>query len=121
MDKKPATSAEKRPQIVSLSTMKLPEREISRQMKVSKTAVHNVIKKFQNKGTFEKSKKTGRPRISSIRDDRIIRKVVRQSPMSSAKKIQAEMAERGIKISEKTIRRRLSMNFDHLSILAITQ
>ena len=31
--------------------------------------------------------------------------------MSSAKKIQVGMAERGIKINEKTIRRRLSMDF----------
>ena len=101
--------------------MKLSEREISRQMNVSKTAVHNAIKKFQNKGTFKDSKKSGRPRISSIRDDRVIRKVVSQSLMSSAKKIQAEMAERSIKISEKTIRRRLSMDFGHLGILAITR
>ena len=34
-----------------------------------------------------------------------------QSPVSSAKKIPAGMEERGIKISEKTIRRRLSMDF----------
>ena len=41
-------------------------------------------------------------------DDSVIKKLVRQSPMSSAKKIQSGMAERGIKIIEKTIRRRLS-------------
>ena len=114
MGKKAALSSEKRAQIVSLSTMKLSEREISRQMKVSKTAVHNAIekfRKFRKENTFKDSKKSGRPRISSSRDDRFIRKVVSQSPMNSAKKIQAGMAERGINMSEKTIRRRLSVDF----------
>ena len=68
MGKKPAISAEKRAQIVGRSTMKLSERKLSsRQLKVSKTAVPNAIKKFQNKG----SKRLGRPRISSIQDDRV--------------------------------------------------
>ena len=111
MGKKPAISAEKQAQIASLSTMKLLEREISRQMKVSKYVGHNAIKKFQNKSTFKNRKRSGRPRISNIRNDRAIRKIVSQSPMSSAKKIHAEMVERGNKISEKTIRRRLSMDF----------
>ena len=44
MGKKPAISAKKRAQIVSLSTIKLSEREISRQIKVSNTAVHTAIK-----------------------------------------------------------------------------
>ena len=114
MGKKAALSSEKRAQIVSLSTMKLSEREISRQMKVSKTAVHNAIekfRKFRKENTFKDSKRSGRPRISSSRDDRFIRKVVSQSPMSFAKKIQAGMAERGINMSKKTIRRRLSVDF----------
>ena len=52
MGKKPAINVEKRAQIVSLSTIKLSEREISRQIKVSKTDVQNAIRKFQNEGTF---------------------------------------------------------------------
>ena len=78
MGKKPATTAEKRAQIVSLSAIKLSEREISRQMKVGKTAVRNAIKKFQNESTFKYSKRSGHPRISSCRDDRVISKVVRR-------------------------------------------
>ena len=91
--------------------MKLSERETSRQMKVGKTALHNAIETFQNEGTLKDSKRSGHPRISSSRDDRVIRKVVSQSPMSSAKKIPVGMAQRGIKISEKTIRYRSSMYF----------
>ena len=89
MGKKLAIGTEKRAQIVSLSTINLLEREISRQVKVSKTAIHNTIKKFQNEGTFKDNKRSGRPRISSSRDERVISKVMSQSRMSSAKKIQA--------------------------------
>ena len=105
----PEKGPEKLAQIVSLSTMNLLERKISRQVKISKIAVHNAIKKFQNERTLKDSERSGRPRISSRRDERVIRKVLSQSPFSSAKKVQARMAERDIKISEKTIRRRLSM------------
>ena len=91
--------------------MKLSERKISRQMKVSKTAVHNAIKKLQNESTFKDSKRSGRSRISSNRNDHVITKLVSQSPMSCAKKMQAGITKRGIKISEKIIRSRLSMDF----------
>ena len=91
MGKKLAIGTEKRAQIVSLSTMNLLEREISRQVKVSKTAIHNTIKKFQNEGTFKDNKRSGHPRISSSRDERVISKVMSQSRMSSAKKIQASL------------------------------
>ena len=67
MTKKPAISDEKRAQIVSFSTMKLSECEISKQMKASKAVVHNAIKKVQNKGTFKDSKRSGHPGISSSR------------------------------------------------------
>ena len=66
--------------------MKLSERKISRQIKVSKTAVNNAIKNFQNEGTFKNSKISGNPKISSSRDDRVTTKVVSQAPMSSTKK-----------------------------------
>ena len=53
MGKKLAISAEKCAQDVSLTTMNLSEREIFRQAKISKIAVHNATKKFQNEGTFK--------------------------------------------------------------------
>ena len=88
MGNKREISGEKRAQIISLSAMKLSQPKIYRQMKVTKTAVHNAIKKFQNEGTFNDSKRSGGPRISDSRDDRVIRKVVSQSPMSCPKKYQ---------------------------------
>ena len=67
--------------------------------------------KFQNEGTFKDSKRSGRPRISSSRDDRVIRKIVSQSFMCSAKKNTGWNGRKNNKISKKAIRRRLSMDF----------
>ena len=82
---KSAVSVEKRIQFTGLCTIKVSEREISKQMKVSKTAKHNTIKNFK-KSTFKDSKKTGRPRISSSGNKRFIRMRVSQSFKSSAEK-----------------------------------
>ena len=65
--------------------MKVSECEISRQMKVSKTAVPNTIKNFKKK-YFQGQQKTGRPRILCSGNKRFIRKRVSQSLKNSAEK-----------------------------------
>ena len=75
-----AVNVEKRIQFTGRCTMKVSEREISRQMKVRKTAVPNTIKKISKKSTFKDSKKTGRLSIFSSGNKRFIRKRVNQFP-----------------------------------------
>ena len=50
---------------------------------------------------------SGRPSVSTCRDDRVMYKVVIQSPMNSSKKIQPKLMERGTVVSVETIQRRL--------------
>ena len=50
-----AVNVEKRIQFTGRCTIKVSEREISRQMEVRKTAVPNTIKKFHKKSTFKDS------------------------------------------------------------------
>ena len=71
--------------------MKVSERKISRQMKVSKIAVPNIIKNFKRK-ILQEQQKTSRPRIFSNRNKRFIRKGTSQFTKSFAEKIQAKMA-----------------------------
>ena len=66
--------------------MKVSKREISRQMKVSKTAAPNTIKNFQ-KSIFQDGKTTGRPKIFSGKNKVFIKKRVSQSLKASAEKI----------------------------------
>ena len=81
-------------------------------MKVSKTAVHNAITKYQNKGIFTDRKRSGRPKVTSRREDRLMHKMVTRSPMSFSKKIQAKLINTGTVVSTKTIQRRLSLKFE---------
>ena len=79
----------------------------TRQISLFVTAVHNAIKKFQNEEAFRDSKRLGRPRISSILDDRVIKKVMSQSPMSSAKKYRLEWQ----KETSKLVKRQLGVDY----------
>ena len=80
-------------------------------MKVSKTDVHNAITKYQNEGIFTNRERSGRPKVTSRREDRLMHKVVTRSPMSSSKKIQAKLIDTGTVVSTKTVQRRLSLEF----------
>ena len=73
-----AVNVEKRIQFTGRCTMKVSEREISRQMKVRKTAVPNTIKKISKNKYFQGQQKTGRLSIFSSGNKRFIRKRVSQ-------------------------------------------
>ena len=60
-----AVNVEKRIQFTGRCTMKVSEREISRQMKVRKTAVPNTTKKISKNKYFQGQQKTGRLSIFS--------------------------------------------------------
>ena len=75
-----AVNVEKRIQFTGRCTMKVSEREISRQMKVRKTALPNTIKKISKNKYFQGQQKTGRPNIFSSGNKRFIRKRVSQFP-----------------------------------------
>ena len=75
-----AVNVEKRIQFTGRCTMKVSEREISRQMKVRKTAVPNTIKKISKNKYFQGQQKTGRLSIFSSENKRFIRKRVSQFP-----------------------------------------
>ena len=67
-----AVNVEKRIQFTGRCTMKVSEREISRQMKVRKTAVPNTIKKISKNKYFQGQQKTGRLSIFSSGNKRFI-------------------------------------------------
>ena len=111
MGEKPSLSSEKRSQIITLSNLNFSVHEIAKKVKVSKTAVYNAITKYQNEGIFTDRKRSGRPKVTSRREYRLMHKVVTRSPMSSSKKIQAKLIDTGTVVSTKTIQHRLSLEF----------
>lgn len=111
MGKKASLSEVERAKIVTLHEEGYSERQISKRLAHSKTAVHEAIKKFQNYGMYSDKVRTGRPRKTSKRDDVLMRRIVTRSPMSSCRKIRAELLHSGTDISLKTISRRLVHDF----------
>ena len=77
-------------------------------MGCNKTAVHQAIAKYQRDGFYTDKKRTGRPRVTTSREDNVMRRIVVRSPTSSMKKIRAELLRRGRRISHMTVSRRLS-------------
>ena len=75
MGKKTSILAEKRAQINLLSEEGYSERQISIILRVSKTAVHQAIAKFQKYGIYTDRKRSGRPLKTSSRDDHFIKKI----------------------------------------------
>ena len=53
----------------------------------SKTAVHNAIAKTRQLEFFVTKNENGRPRKTSVRDDRKMQRMVVRLPMSSCKKV----------------------------------
>ena len=112
MGKKKSLSEVHRAQIVALHGQNLSERLISAQIGCSKTAVHQAIAKYQEDGSYTDRKRSGRPRVSTAREDNLMRRIVMRSPTSSMKKIKAELLRRGRKVSHMTVSRRLSKKFN---------
>ena len=81
-------------------------------MGCSKTAVHQAIAKYQQDGSYTDKKRTGRPRVTTARENNVMRRIVVRSPTSSMKKIRAELLRRDRRISHMTVSRRLSKEFN---------
>ena len=112
MGKKKSLSKVQKGQIVALHGQNLSERQISSQMGCSKTAVHQAIAKYQQDGCYTDKKRTGRPRVTTAREDNVMRRIVVRSPTSSTKKIRAELLRRDRRINHMTVSRRLSKKFN---------
>ena len=76
MGKKQSFITEERSQIVTLSSLKFPVRQIAKNIKVRKTAVYNAIMKYQNEGFFIDRIRFGRPKFTISKEDRFMRKAV---------------------------------------------
>ena len=81
-------------------------------LSVSKTGVHQAITEHVSEGIFCDRKRSGRPRKTSIRDDNLIRRMVVRSATSSTKKLQAALLQKDTRVTQMTISRRLSREFN---------
>ena len=108
MGKNPDLSPIKRARIVEMKNQKIKFKDIANEMAVSETACKQAFYHWKKYGNFNLSPKSGRPRITSTKLDRVIRRSSEVDRMKTAVKIATDLKKfQGQEISVHTVRRRL--------------
>jgi transposase len=94
-------------QICALRSTGNSQSKIAKQLKISRCAVQNAL----HAGSSSNRERCGRKRVTSGREDRLMKKMIIESPHTSSARIAQVISERGKKISSRTVRRRLSKDF----------
>ncbi len=89
--------------IIRLKKQNKPIREIAKTLGVAKTTVWNILKKKELSNT----KRPGRPRKTTVVDDRRILSLVKKTPFTTVGQIKNTLQEVGVCVSKSTIKRRL--------------
>uniref|UniRef100_A0A8C5MJ28 Transposase n=1 Tax=Leptobrachium leishanense TaxID=445787 RepID=A0A8C5MJ28_9ANUR len=93
--------------IIRLKKQNKPIREIARTLGVAKTTVWNILKKKERTGELSNTKRPGRPRKTTVVDDRRILSLVKKTPFTTVGQIKNTLQEVGVCVSQSTIKRRL--------------
>lgn len=86
----------------------LSYRTIGKKLSISKTAVEQVLKRYQQSGRFSRKNRSGRRRKTTARDDSAMKRAVTINPFITSTEIAASLPS---VISARTVRRRLHDDF----------
>jgi transposase len=109
MPKKVEITPKKRAVCVALKKEGLSCREIAHRVGVSKSSVDRAIQLVKKTGQYTSRKRSGRPRVTTKREDSLIRRVVQRNPFISSADVKTELPH--VTASTRTIRRRLLVDF----------
>lgn len=105
------TTFDQRQLVIYHHTKGKTERELSDFLKIPRSTIGDIIRRFKNEDRIDSKPNPGRPKILNDYDKRIIMKKVRQDPRKSAPSLAAEMAqEHDKKVHPETIRRAIREN-----------
>ncbi len=93
--------------IIRLKKQNKPIREIAKTLGVAKTTVWNILKKKERTSELSNTKRPGRPRKTTVVDDRRILSLVKKTPFTTVGQIKNTLQEVGVCVSKSTIKRRL--------------
>ncbi|CAJ0968752.1 unnamed protein product [Ranitomeya imitator] len=96
--------------ILKLRKQKKPIREIATILGVAKSTVWYILRKKESTGELINAKRPGRPRKTTVVDDRRIISMVKRNPFTTADQVTNTLQEVGVSISKSTIKRRLHEN-----------
>ncbi len=73
---------------------------IAMEMKLSWSTVSNIIKKFEDSGNINRKSGSGRPRKTTIAQDRLIIRQIKKNPFISTRKLSIQLSnDYGINVS----------------------
>lgn len=108
MPRRPQISEALRGQIILLHRQGLSQVKIAKTIKCSRCAVQNTVKRFEQTGSYRNLPKSGRKRVTTLRDDRLIERTALRDKHKAAEKIASELREQhNTVVSVRTVRRRL--------------
>jgi transposase len=107
MGKSPSLSPTKRAQIVAFRKTGMSQVAICKQLNVSRCAVQNALLKFDCGGGYRDAARCGRPKKTTVNDDRVIRRTVVRNPKATTADAQRELLAAGVRVHRSTISRRL--------------
>ena len=93
--------------IIRMKNQNKPIREIAKTFGVAKSTVWNILKKKERTGELSNTKIPGRPRKTTVVDDRIILSLVKKNPFTIVGQIKNTLQEVGACVARSTIKRRL--------------
>lgn len=93
--------------IIKLKKKKKSIRDIAKTLDIAKSTVQNVWSKFVKFGSVKNHPRSGRPKCTSVVDDRKMVTSVKKNAKSSASKIASDLTKAGVKVSSQTVRNRL--------------
>lgn len=95
-------------QIIGLHKGGKNKSEISRRLMISRKCVRNTIIAYEESNTVKNKSRSGRPRVTTARDDRLIVKEVKKDRFITANSLKNKLKEQsGVNVSRQTINRRL--------------
>ena len=78
---------------------------ISKCVKVPRSSVQTIVRKYKHHGTMQPSYRTGRRLVLSPRDERTLVRKVKINPRTTAKNLVKMLEEMGTKVSISTVKR----------------
>lgn len=96
-----------RAQAVALSSTGMTQRQIAAQLNISLCSVNLAIKKDSTTGALSDAPRSGRPRITTKRDDRVLKGLVQKDPTISLPELSCTLRNAGVIASTSTLSRRL--------------
>lgn len=97
-----------RNRILAFADTGMTQTDIAERVGVTRETVSRILKRNRETGSLDPGKSTGRPRVSTQRDDRVLGRLARQDRFKSCDRLRAEWTQgANIQASTRTVNRRL--------------